>query len=285
MPSGTPAPGRSGAPPRRGIGGVLGLLAVLAFVILAAVIVTRREPDRVADVPPTAPPAAPTTTLAPPPSEPPPSAAPVEAPLSTAPPTAVVDATPTGPAAPPSRPGKLPRPSRRTGATPDSGAATAADAEAAMRRGPGSLPPTGTASRRFVLGTTSIESLKPVLRDLKGFEADNVGVKRAPEVNGRVELEMDPATVRPGVDYTVKVYLANDGAKDIPVQEMQILTVENGKASSRTLPPRARSVRPQQRVLLGEISGVWREVMRTWAMDVVVTSGRQDVYRNRLQWE
>ena len=122
-------------------------------------------------------------------------------------------------------------------------------------------------------------------RDLKGFEPGGVGVKRAPEVNGRVELEMDPPQVRPGVDFTVKVYLANDGSKDIPVQEVKVSTLENGKSASRTMTPRARSVKPQQRVLLHEVSGVWREAARSWAMDVVVTSGRQDVYRNRLHWE
>jgi len=113
-----------------------------------------------------------------------------------------------------------------------------------------------------------------------------VGVKRAPEVNGRVVLEMDPPQVRPGVDYTVKVYLANDGNKDIPVQEVKISTVETGKsAASRTMAPLTRSVKPQQRALLHEASGVWREAARSWSMDVVVTSTRQDVYRNRLHWE
>ena len=52
------------------MGGLLGLLAVLAFVILAAVIVTRRGPDRTAEVPPSpAPP--PATTLALPSDAPP----------------------------------------------------------------------------------------------------------------------------------------------------------------------------------------------------------------------
>ncbi len=124
-----------------------------------------------------------------------------------------------------------------------------------------------------------------MVRDLKGFEPGGVGVKRAPEVNGRVELEMDPPQVRPGVDYTVKVYLANDGAKDIPVQEVKVSTVETGKSASRTTAPLARTVKPQQRALLHEVSGVWREAARSWTMDVVVTSGRQDVYRNRLHWE
>jgi hypothetical protein len=269
MPTSTP-------PPRRGIGGLLGLLAVLAFVVLAAVIVTRRGPEE-AQAPPSTTLAAPPSTLLPPPSEAPPSSAPTSETAASPLPEEPVAASPAA--------GQAPRPARRPGSKPATGGTRMADSGSLPHGGPTLPPPSGTAPRRFVLGTTSIESLKPVVRDVKGFESDNVGVKRAPEVNGRVELEMDPATMRPGVDYTVKVYFANDGGKDIPVQEMKVVTVENGKTASRMLTPRSRTVKPKQRVLLSEVEGVWRESARTWAMDVVVTSARQDVYRNRLHWE
>jgi hypothetical protein len=292
MPSSAPPPGRPDPAPRRGMGGLVGLLAVLAFVILAAVIVTRREPDRVTEAPPASPVAPPLATLAPMPSDmpasaPPPSdAVPSDAPPVTDPATTVASAEPGLPGARSGRPGPPSRPSRRAGAAPPPGDTRVAEAEVpAIRRGPGTQPPAGSLPRRFVLGTTSIESLKPVGRDLKGFEPGGVGVKRAPEVNGRVELEMDPPQVRPGVDFTVKVYLANDGDRDIPVQEVKVVTLENGKSASRTTPSRARTVKPKQRALLHEVEGVWRESARSWAMDVVVTSSRQDVYRNSLRWE
>jgi hypothetical protein len=271
----------SSPPPRRGIGGVLGLLAVLAFVILAAVILMRKEPEKVVQAPPTAPAEPVTTTMPmPPASEAPPSTEPAAPVVSPDPePAPVTGASPL--------PGKAARSSRRTAATPPPSGTRVADADPVTRRGTGSLPPAaGPAPRRFILGTTSIESLKPVTeRDLKGFEPGGVGVKRAPEVNGRVELEMDPPQVRPGVDYTVKVYLANDGNRDIAVEEVKVSTVENGRTASRTATPRARNVKPHQRTLLHEVSGVWREAARSWAMDVIVTSGRQDVYRNNLRWE
>jgi hypothetical protein len=275
MPSDTPRPGRPGAPPRRGLGGLAGLLAVLAFVILAAVVLMRQEPGTVAELPPASPavPATPATTLAPPPPEVPPSTVPA----ASAPPVAPVEEPPL--------PGKAARPARPADAVPAPRGARVADADpSAGRSGPGA-PPVGSSSRRFVLGTTSIESLKPVQRDLEGFDRGGVGLKRAPEVIGRVELEMDPPQVRPGVDYTVKVYLANDGSRDIAVQEVKVSTLENGKSATRTATPRARSVKPRQRELLHEVSGVWREAARSWAMDVVVTSGRQDIYRNQLRWE
>jgi hypothetical protein len=266
------------------MGGLLGLLAVLAFVILAAVILTRREPGTVADLPPASPVVPPTTTLAAPsPEAPAPSADPALAAASAE--TATAEPAIAEPvAAGAAVPGKPSRPPRRAGTASTDGTRVAEARPAPAPRGAGALPP-GSSSRRFVLGTTSIESLKAAERGLQGFEPSGVGVKRAPEVNGRVELEMDPAQVRPGVDYTVKVYLANDGSKDIPVQELKVSTVEDGKTASRTMTPRARSVKPRERALLHEVTGVWREAARTWSMDVVVTSGRRDVYRNRLRWE
>lgn len=250
------------------MGGLLGLLAVLAFVILAAVILTRRESGTIAEVPPASPVVPATTMPAPPPTEPP----------STEP------AAPVAPTVETPAPAKAPRRSRRAGAAPVTGGPHVADADPGSRRGLSGAP-MGSSPRRFLLGTTSGESLKPVGRDLKGFEAGGVGVKRAPEVNGRLELEMDPHQVRPGVDYRVKVYLANDGDRDITVQEVKVATVENGKSASRTASPRTRNVKRRQRVLVHEESGVWREAVRSWAMDVVVTSRSQDVYRNSLRWE
>jgi hypothetical protein len=258
------------------MGGLIGLLAVLAFLVLAAVIVTRRVPERSAEAPAPSP-EAPVTTVAAAPSDPPPSEEPSPEALPASP---EPEATPPAPAAP----GKAPRAARRA-AAPADGGARVADAAVPPAVAPGIQLPPGSAPRRFVLGTTSIESLKPVERNIKGFEAGGVGVKRAPEVNGRVELEMNPPHVRPGVDYIVKVYLANDGDKDIPVQDVQVKIQDDARSSSKTAPPRARNVKPRQRALLHEIEGVWRESSRSWAMDVVVTSSRQDVYRNRLRWE
>ena len=273
----TPAPGRPGSAPRRGIGGLIGVLAVLAFLILAGVILTRRQPGQPPDPPATTTPAIPGGQSFPG-APPAPSAEPSATPVGDAVPVAPADPSPAVADATPS--GKPARPRRDAPAAPS--APRAADG---ATRAPGLQRPAGAPARRFRLGTTSIESLKPVERELAGFEVGGVGVKRAPEVNGRVELEMDPAQVRPGVDYRVKVYLANDGDKDIPVQEVKVSTVENGKSASRTTTLRERTVKPRQRALLHEVAGVWRESAQSWAMDVAVTSARKDVYRNRLRWE
>src|SRR5687767_13545518 len=192
MPSSAPPPGRPGSAPRRGIGGLLGVLAVLAFLILAVVIVTRRQPGRIPDAPPPIPRAQ---------SFPAPSPTPVPGPSEPAVGDATIPSPEPSPAAAASPGAGKPAPLRRAGAVKGN---TRVAGDTGPARRPGINPPAGPPPRRFLLGTTSIESLKPVGRDLAGFEAGGVGVKRAPEVNGRLELEMAPADVRPGVDYKVR---------------------------------------------------------------------------------
>ena len=49
--------------------------------------------------------------------------------------------------------------------------------------------------------------------------------------------------------------------------------------------PRRRQVAPKQRVLLEELPGSGRPASSDWAVEAVVTSKNQDVYRNRLTWK
>src|SRR5687767_201048 len=167
MTSSAPPPGGPGTAPRRGSAGLLGALAVLASLVLAVYLITRREPGRIVDAPP------------------------------------------------PAAPSPLPSASEGTTASPTplptAGASPQAGKPATPRRagtGPGINPPAASAPRRFLLGTTSVENVRPV-GDLDGFEGGSVDVKRAPEVHGRLELSMEPPQVRPGTGYKVKLFLAN----------------------------------------------------------------------------
>jgi hypothetical protein len=139
--------------------------------------------------------------------------------------------------------------------------------------------------RKFVLGYTATESLKSVARDLKGFESDNVGVKRAPQVDGEVDLEVEPKQLMPGQPYAVKVFLKNQGRRPIKIDELKISMIVDGKWSTRPLPPKTKEVQPNQRGLLEELPGIWKDNIQTWAVEVVVTSSGQDVYKNRLSWQ
>ena len=139
--------------------------------------------------------------------------------------------------------------------------------------------------RKFVLGYTASESLKSVQRDLKGFEADSVGVKRAPQVDGEVDLEVEPKMLLAGQPYAVKVFLKNRGRKPIKVDELKISMIVDGRWSTRPLPSKTKEVQPNQRGLLEELPGIWKDNIKTWAVEVVVTSSGQDVYKNRLSWQ
>ena len=139
--------------------------------------------------------------------------------------------------------------------------------------------------RSFVLGTTVVESLRSVGRDLQGFDTSGVGVKRAPKVEGQVELVMQPERVKTGDPYAVLVFLKNDGKKTIEVEEMKVSMIVDGKWSTRPLPAKVKQVPPKQRVLLEELPGIWKAGVNDWAVEAVVTSKNQDVYRNRLTWK
>ncbi|PYQ49707.1 MAG: hypothetical protein DMF78_17535 [Acidobacteria bacterium] len=141
------------------------------------------------------------------------------------------------------------------------------------------------APRRFVLGTTTVESLRGLGKGLEGFDTAGVGVKRAPTVEGLLELVMEPAKVNAGDAYAVKVFLKNAGKKAIDVDEMKVSMIVDGKWSTRPLPAKVKQVAPKQRALLQELPGVWRAGVKDWAVEAVVTSRGQDVYRNRLTWK
>jgi hypothetical protein len=148
--------------------------------------------------------------------------------------------------------------------------------------GPGAAP---AGAHSFVLGTTIAESLKVVGRDLDGFDAAGVGVKRAPKTEGTIELVLEPRPLKAGDAYAVKVFLKNEGRSPIDVGEMKVSMIVDGKWSTRPLPSKARQIAPQQRALLEELPGVWKGDVKDWAVEAVVTSKQQDVYRNRLTWK
>ena len=149
-------------------------------------------------------------------------------------------------------------------------------------------PPTGAqaaAGRSFVLGTTVVESLRSVGRDLQGFDSSDVGVKRAPKVEGLLDLVIQPEKLKAGEPYSVLVFLKNEGKKAIEVDEMKVSMIVDGKWATRPLPAKVKQVPPKQRVLLEELPGIWKGGVNDWAVEAVVTSKSQDVYRNRLTWK
>ncbi|HET7746840.1 MAG TPA: hypothetical protein VFM29_06040 [Vicinamibacteria bacterium] len=191
-------------------------------------------------------------------------------------PLVVAEAVPE-PAAPPAAGGAPARPRRGAASGPQRAAAAPAP-PAAPALPP---PPAGT----FRATTTSVESLKGIGAALRGFEADGVGVKRAPEVNGRLDLEVEPSGARPGQPFTVKVYLMNEGQKAIRLKELTYSMLVDGKWSHHAAPMPKGTINPKQRALVHEVPGEWKDGVKSWAMEVVATSNREDVYKTKLVWQ
>jgi hypothetical protein len=261
------------------------LLAVASFVaggVVTYLWMTGRIDLPIA--PPTATSASPEATPAPTPAATPvaeasPVASPSTEPSPEATPSPVVVADAAAPDARPARP----RPGGRARPATPSGGARVEPGSGAAPGGRPAVP--GAPGHRFVLGTTTVESLKPVARDLKGFEADGVGVKRAPQVEGTLDLVVEPARITPGQPYAVKVFLKNHGTRPIKVDELKVSVIVDGKWSTRPLPPKVKEVKPSERGLLEELPGVWKDGIKSWAVEVIVTSAGQDVYKNRLTWQ
>jgi len=139
--------------------------------------------------------------------------------------------------------------------------------------------------RRFVPGTTSVKSAKQGKADLTGFESSDVKVAGALEYSGRIDFEVKPDRVKPGDPYTIRVFLTNDGKKELKIGSVTVSYVANGNKSGGPVNARAKQVAPQANVLLEEFPGVWGEGTTSWSMEVVIASNRGDTFRNQLTWK
>src|SRR5262245_18896420 len=282
------------SPARHGLLGVLGLLLAAGGFVGGRASVeywpTRAPGPRVAASPTPAAPS-PSATLPPvlaaveasqaPAQVPPPVAVPAAAPASPSgpPPAAVASAPP--PLASPAPVAVEAPPRRRAARAPASPPARAEPTPAPPPPSPAAPPP--PAPRRFVQGQTVIENMKRAGGGLQGFETSGVGVRRAPEVVGHLDLEMTPEEVRPGESYAVRIFLANEGRKTIQLSSMNVAVVADGKRNARAMIPRVREIAPRERVLLAELPGVWREALAKWDVEVNATPSRQASYRNDLR--
>ena len=142
--------------------------------------------------------------------------------------------------------------------------------------------------RGFVPSRTASENVKGVSKTLSGFDSrksKEVKVKRAPEIDGRIEFSTTPVRVKAGDKYSLRVSLVNEGKRPIDVKEVAVTTSVNRKESSATVNPRVKQVAPRQNEVIHEISGTWDKNTTSFSVDVRVLSARLDVYRNELVWK
>jgi hypothetical protein len=155
--------------------------------------------------------------------------------------------------------------------------ASALKADAARRR--------DLARRRFVTGSTAVQSQKASGGGLAGFETGDADLRRAPDFQGRIEFEMAPPSgLEAGTAWTLRAFVVNEGKKAIRVQGVTIATATNGAAGGGPVPPRSRDIAPQQRALVGETSGSWMDGTNAWSAEVTVTANKGDSLKTTLSW-
>lgn len=135
--------------------------------------------------------------------------------------------------------------------------------------------------KRFAAGRTLVQGGK-AKADLSGFDSADVQVSDAP---GRIDLEVAPANVKPGDSYTVRIFFQNDAKKTLKLRSLSASSMTNGARAGGPVTPRVREVGPQQRALIHELSGVWKDGTASWTLDVVLVSDRNDTYRNQVAWK
>jgi hypothetical protein len=139
------------------------------------------------------------------------------------------------------------------------------------------------ARRTFVAGRTTVQGGRRSGGGVSGFEGADVA--KAPDYSGRIEFEASPRNVKPGDSYGIKVFLVNDGKKAFKIGSVTAATLVNGaRSGGGPVAPPSSEVKPQARVLLQEIPGVWGDDVNAWALEVTVTSDRNDVFKNTLTW-
>ena len=74
------------------------------------------------------------------------------------------------------------------------------------------------------------------------------------------------------------------GQEADPRPGVTVGTTVNGAGSGGPVPPRAREIAPQQRALVAEATGAWREGTTSWATEVTVTAGKGESLRNTITW-
>jgi len=161
---------------------------------------------------------------------------------------------------------------------PANARATSLRADAVRRR--------DLARRRFAPGRTAVQTQKAQKAgDLAGFDTDDADLRKSPDFLGRVEFEMSPASgLESGDAWTLRVYVVNEGKKPIRVQGVTVGTTVNGTGGGGPVAPRVREIAPQQRSLVAEATGTWREGTTSWATEATVTAGKGESLKNTLTW-
>jgi serine/threonine protein kinase/tetratricopeptide (TPR) repeat protein len=136
--------------------------------------------------------------------------------------------------------------------------------------------------RPFVAGETVMHSASDK-KGPAGFDTEDVNVN--PEFRCQIRFEASPPAVRPGEDYTIRIFMLNKGDKTLKIRDMTLTTSANGSPSSKPSTPQAREVPGGGASPLADVSGSIDEGVTSWSLDAVVSSPKGDVCSNRITWK
>jgi len=144
--------------------------------------------------------------------------------------------------------------------------------------------------RSFVPGRT--EAKAPPSKGMVGFD-ETAGVTahagtQAAATPGSIVFEASPQVPKPGEAFKVAVFLSNEGSAPIPLAPMMsVSTTVDGRPQKGQLPPVTATVAPGQRGLVFQTPAgmVWKDSTQSWVMEIVVTTQRNETYRNTLTWK
>jgi len=139
------------------------------------------------------------------------------------------------------------------------------------------------AGRSFVAGRTLVQTEKAG-KSLSGFDNEDVSLQKAPDFLGRIEFDVSPNRVAPGVSYSVKVFVVNEGRKPIKIRSLKLGTIVNGSRSDTPVSG-AKEIAPQQRLQVAQVGGEWKDGTNAWSLEAQVTADKGDSLKNQLTWK
>jgi serine/threonine protein kinase len=171
---------------------------------------------------------------------------------------------------------------------PGTAAATAPSSGPASPAGPPSVPslaPSAAAVVHQFVAAKTVIGARSARGDLQGFDTADVKQQKIPDFVGRIEFETAPVSPASGQDFSVRVYLVNEGKKPLRLKAVSLVTTANGVKTPASLTPLVRDIAPAQRAMVAELRGVWGSDVASWSLEAVVTSDRDETATSRLSWK
>lgn len=136
-------------------------------------------------------------------------------------------------------------------------------------------------NRRFSIGTTTVLGGR-TSRGPTGFDLGGGGVVQT-EFSAQIRCTTTPASVEPGMNYSLRCSILNIGEKAFRLQSVAVTeTTDGAKTAGAGTPPRG-DVAPQSDQAILERSGAWA-AKSGWSIEVVAKTTRDESFRAVYTW-